>query len=276
MPGTYELGEAVPMKPEARAEPTNAFDITDLSVTYRDGRTSVTPLRDLNLTVPSGQLLCLLGPSGQGKSTLLRCMAGLLTATSGTLLAHGRPVTGPGADRGLVFQGDAIPPWLKVRDNVSFGPRLRGVPREQWEPRVDHFIEAVGLQDRTTAWPRQLSGGMRKRVAVAAVFANDADTLLMDEPFGSLDYFTRSNLHKILLKLWQETQKTIVFVTHDVDEALTLADRIVVLRDGQVATDTPVPFTRPRGEELRSNTAANHLRHELLAVLGDAEPGTSS
>jgi NitT/TauT family transport system ATP-binding protein len=132
---------------------------------------------------------------------------------------------------------------------------------------VEHFLAAVGLDGRERAWPRQLSGGMRKRVAIGAVFANDPDTLLMDEPFGSLDYFTRANLHKTLLQLWSETKKTIVFVTHDVDEALTLADRIVVVSQGRIGADIDLDFPRPRGDELRMDPAANLLRSRLVAEL---------
>lgn len=244
-----------------------AFRIEDLTVSFGSGEQAITPLKGLDLTVPRGQFLCILGPSGQGKSTLLRCMAGLQEATSGTVLAGGEPVTGPDPNLGMVFQQDAIPLWLRVQDNVSFGPRMRRVLQSEWLPRVRHFISAVGLEGRERAWPKELSGGMRKRVAIAAVFANDPDVLLMDEPFGSLDYFTRANLHETLLKLWQETGKSIVFVTHDVDEALKLADRIIVVTDGRVGYDIDLPFPRPRGDELRMNPEADAVRSELLEVL---------
>jgi len=244
-----------------------AFDVRKLVVSYGTGAKAVTPLRGLDLQVPRGQFLCILGPSGQGKSTLLRCLSGLLGATSGEVLSYGETVTGPSEHRGMVFQQDAIPMWFRVRDNISYGPRMRKVPKEVWEPRVDHFIEAVGLKGRETAWPKQLSGGMRKRVAIGAVFANDPDTLLMDEPFGSLDYFTRANLHKTVLDLWKETGKTIVFVTHDVDEALALADRIVVVSNGTIGADIDLTFPRPRGDELRMDPAANALRTRLVEEL---------
>ncbi|TPW78274.1 ABC transporter ATP-binding protein [Schumannella sp. 10F1B-5-1] len=249
------------------AAATPAFHITGLEVSFRTRERTVTPLRGLDLDVPRGQFLCILGPSGQGKSTLLRVMAGLQPPTAGEVLAEGRAVTGPDANLGMVFQQDAIPQWLRVRDNVSFGPRMRGVPASEWGPRVDHFIEAVGLAGRERAWPKELSGGMRKRVAIAAVFANDPDILLMDEPFGSLDYFTRAALHETLLKLWAETAKTTVFVTHDVDEAIKLADRIIVVTDGRVGLDVSVDFDRPRGDELRMDPRADELRQGLLEVL---------
>jgi NitT/TauT family transport system ATP-binding protein len=244
-----------------------AFDIRDLGVSFGSGAQAITPLKSLNLEVPRGQFLCILGPSGQGKSTLLRCMAGLQVATEGEVLANGRLVTGPDANLGMVFQQDAIPAWLRVEDNISFGPRMRGESAAEWQPRARHFMDAVGLTQRERAWPRELSGGMRKRVAIAAVFANDPDILLMDEPFGSLDYFTRGNLHDTLLALWAETAKTIVFVTHDVDEAIKLADRIVVIANGRVGADLAVDFARPRGDELRMDSRADAMRRELLVRL---------
>lgn len=167
----------------------------------------------------------------------------------------------------MVFQQDAIPGWLRVADNIALGPRSRKIPESQWRPQALHFTEAVGLAGRERAWPRELSGGMRKRVAVAAVFANDPDILLMDEPFSSLDHLTRQGLHRTLLDLWAETGKTIVFVTHDTDEALALADRIVVIAGGGVRADVVVPFARPRTDALRMDAQANALRATLLGHL---------
>jgi len=248
-----------------------AFEIRALELEYREGSRVTRPLDGVDLQIPRGQFVCILGPSGQGKSTLLRCLAGLLEPTGGHLLANGVAVEGPAAERGMVFQQDAIPMWLRVEDNVAFGPKSRGVPKSEYEPRVEHFIEEVGLAGHRTAWPRQLSGGLRKRVAIASVFANDPEILLMDEPFSALDYFTRSKLHRLLTELWQETGKTICFVTHDIDEALVLADRVIVLNEGAIVMDETVDFPRPRGEELRSHDAANSLRERLMAILGGSE-----
>lgn len=243
------------------------LEVRGLTVRFGKGADAVTPLRELDLDVPAGQFLCVLGPSGQGKSTLLRCLAGLLRPTAGTVRAHGETVTGPGADRGMVFQQDAVPGWLRVADNIAFGPRGRGLPESEWRPRVEHFTRAVGLAGRERSWPRELSGGMRRRVAIAAVFANDPAVLLMDEPFGSLDHLTRQGLHDTVLHLWAETGRTIVFVTHDVDEAITLGDRVVVVADGGIRADLEVPFARPRGDDLRMDPAANALRSALLGHL---------
>ena len=246
-----------------------AVDVRDLRVEFTAAGRTLTPIDGLNLRVRRGELVCILGPSGQGKSTLLRAVAGLTRPDAGTITTREGLVTEPGPDRGMVFQQDAIPMWLRVADNVAFGPRLRGVARSDYQSRVDHLIDEVGLTDWRRAWPRQLSGGMRKRVAIAAVFANEPGILLMDEPFGSLDYFTRENLHRVLLQLWAETSTTVLFVTHDVDEALRLADRIIILGKGAVAQDIAVPFARPRTDELRSDPAAAQLRQDLITWLGE-------
>ena len=251
----------------ARTATATAIEITGLTVEYSVDTRVVRPLDGLDLSIREGEFVCFLGPSGQGKSTLLRCIAGLQPATAGTVSTADGPVTGPGAERGMVFQQDAIPLWMRVEDNVAFGPRSRRVPREQYQERVDHFLTEVGLGDWRRAWPRQLSGGMRKRVSIAAVFANDPDVLLMDEPFGALDYFTRERLQLLLLRLWEETSKTVCFVTHDVDEALALATRVVVLGGGGVALDIAVELPQPRGAGLRTDPAAIELRELLLRQL---------
>lgn len=248
---------------------SNAITINRLAVQYSERGRVIRPIDGLDLVVRRGEFVCILGPSGQGKSTLLRCIAGLHAPQEGQILTAEGAVTGPSASRGMVFQQDAIPMWLRVEDNVAFGPRARRQPRAVYEERVSHFIDEVGLAQWRRAWPRQLSGGMRKRVAIAAVFANDPEILLLDEPFGALDYFTREKLQTLLLQLWAETKKTVCFVTHDVDEALILADRIIVLGGGKVALDLPISLPRPRGDELRADPRANELRTLLLDQLGE-------
>jgi NitT/TauT family transport system ATP-binding protein len=245
-----------------------ALEVRDLSVVFQHDGGVVRALDGITLEVPKGQFLVAIGPSGQGKSTLLRVVAGLLTPSSGSVAADGRPVSGPSGDRGMVFQQDSVFPWMRVKPNVAYGLRTQRVDKATTDATVARYIEAVGLTRFAHAWPKQLSGGMRKRVAVAAAFASDPTLLLMDEPFGSLDFVTRATLHDILLELWAATKKTIVFVTHDVDEALKLADRIVVVSSGKLVDDIAVDFARPRTDGLRAEPAGIQLRQHLLARLG--------
>jgi NitT/TauT family transport system ATP-binding protein len=234
---------------------------------HESGR-DVEALRDVSFDVPDGQLVCLVGPSGHGKTTLLNVIAGLLAPTRGEILVRGRKVVGPGADRGLVFQQDTLFLWRRVKGNVAYGLEARRVPKADRERIVAEYLRLVGLTENANFWPKELSGGMRKRVAVAAVFANNPDVLLMDEPFGSLDYVQRSHLHDVLLDLWQRTHKTILFVTHDVEEALVLADRIIVIANGQLVDDIAVQFPRPRGEQTLALPAAIDIRKRMLEHLG--------
>jgi len=252
--------------------PQIALDAQAVSRGYhrRDGAI-INALSDVTLTINSGEFVCIVGPSGCGKSTLLQICAGLNMPTSGTLLANGKPVTGPGPDRGVVFQKDSVFPWMSVIDNVEYGLACRGVPAAERRKIALHYLAQVGLADVAQAWPRELSGGMLKRVAIAAVFANGSDILLLDEPFGALDYVTRHKIHDVLLSLWDESERakrTVVFVTHDVDEALTLADRILVMRGGLVIDDLRVDSTRPRDEESLSEHEMVVLKRRMLDHLG--------
>src|ERR1700710_1248594 len=189
----------------------------------------VEALRGAELSVPAGEFVCLLGASGCGKSTLLRIVAGFEAPTAGTVLVHGQPVNGPGPGRGMVFQDYGLFPWLTVRENIGFGPQARGVARAEVAQIADRFVAMVGLQRFAGAYPHQLSGGMKQRVAIARVLANDAELMLMDEPFGALDAMTRERLQDELLTVWQDRGLTVLFVTHSVEEAILLADRVVVL-----------------------------------------------
>lgn len=245
-----------------------ALRISNLSVVFDHGGHPLRALDGIDLEVPAGQLLVIIGPSGEGKSTLLRAIAGLLVPTSGTVESYGKFVVGPSRERGMVFQEDTAFPWMRVRDNIGYGLKARRVPAEERRRVVDKYLTKVGLENFSRSWPKELSGGMRKRVAVAAAFASDPKILLMDEPFGTLDFVTRASLHTTLLELWRETGKTILFVTHDVDEALVLGDRIVVVSRGRVNDDLPAEFPRPRSDTLRAEPAAIELRHLLLARLG--------
>jgi NitT/TauT family transport system ATP-binding protein len=234
----------------------------------------VEALRDVTLTVPAGQMVCVVGRSGHGKTTLLRVLAGLQPTTDGTVAVGDTPVTGPGPDRAMVFQQDTVFPWMHVRDNVEFGLRSRGMSNAECRRVADHWLEEVGLDAFADSWPRELSGGMRKRVALAAVLAVDADVWLMDEPFGSLDYFTRRALHEQLLTLWAEVKKTVFFVTHDIEEALILADRVLLVSGGRLVDDILVPLPRPRDEDVRASKEAVELTKRILSHLGFGEEGT--
>jgi len=237
------------------------------------GRT-VAALDGVSVTVPAGQLVCLVGPSGHGKSTLLRVVAGLTPPTEGVVHAGGEKVTGPAVDRPMVFQEDTVFPWMRVTDNVEFGLRAQGVGDAERRRTVARWLEEVGLTDFADSWPKELSGGMRKRVAVATVFATGAPYLLMDEPFGALDYVTRLSLQNMLLDLWRETRRTILFVTHDVEEALVLADRILVMRSGRLEDDIEVSLPRPRDEDIRARPDAVAITKRIHRHLGldDAAP----
>src|SRR5262249_44218272 len=183
-------------------------------------------LRDANLRVRKGEFVCLIGASGCGKSTLLRIVAGFETATRGQALIWGTPIIGPGPERGMVFQDYGLFPWLTVRKNIAFGPTSRGRPTQEVKDTVERFVSLVGLQRFADAYPHQLSGGMKQRVAIARVLANDAEIVLMDEPFGALDAMTREHLQDELLDIWQRTGLTVLFVTHSIEEAIFLSDRV--------------------------------------------------
>jgi NitT/TauT family transport system ATP-binding protein len=246
--------------------------IDHLTCTFRHRKGAlVYALRDVSVTIPPGQFVCIVGRSGHGKSTLLRVLAGLTTATSGSVLIGDRPVHGPGNDRGMVFQQDTVFPWMYVRDNVEFGLKARGISKHERRRISDETLAAVGLENFADSWPRELSGGMRKRVAFAAVLAAGANIWLMDEPFASLDYFTSRSLHGLVLALWRETKRTVVFVTHDIEEALILADRILLLADGRLVDDIEVLLPRPRDEDVRASAAAVALTKTVFRHLGVAD-----
>ena len=192
----------------------------------------VVAVADVSLQIGSGEFVAVVGASGCGKSTLLRILAGFEGATQGTVAVGGAPVTGPGPDRGVVFQDYGLFPWLTVRENVMYGPRRKGLATSEVAQVADRFIEAVGLTRFARRYPAQLSGGMQQRVAIARVLANDPSLLLMDEPFGALDALTRSDLQKELKRIHAEMQTTVVFVTHSIEEAVYLADRVVVMTGG--------------------------------------------
>lgn len=207
-------------------------------------------LRAVNLSIAPGEFFCLLGPSGCGKSTILRMIAGFLPPSSGDILLRGNPIKGPGIDRAVVFQGDAaLFNWLTVEENIAFGPRMQGIPEERYRPIVAENIRLVGLEGFEKYQPSQLSGGMRQRLQIARVLANDPGILLMDEPFGALDAQTRGIMQQELSRIWSTKKKTVLFITHDIDEAVLLGDRIAVMTAGpgaSIKTILSVPLPRPR------------------------------
>jgi NitT/TauT family transport system ATP-binding protein len=233
----------------------------------------VAALEDVDLTIPAGQFASIIGPSGCGKTTLLNLVAGLVEPTGGTIQTKDGTVRGPGPDRGVVFQKDTVFPWMRVIDNVEYGLRARGVPKRERREIAERFLAEVGLSHVAGSWPRELSGGMLKRVAVATVFANGADVLLLDEPFGALDYVTKRQLHQVLLQLWSEGERrrTVLFVTHDVDEAMILSDRILVLGHGHVVEDVLLELPRPRTLDVLSTDRAIEIKDGLLRYLGLSE-----
>jgi NitT/TauT family transport system ATP-binding protein len=246
---------------------------TEISRAFRraDGQ-RVQAVTGVSFAIDRGQFVCIVGPSGCGKSTLLQMIAGLLLPSEGTMAVNGATVTGPGPDRGMVFQKDSVFPWLRVIRNVEYGLKCRRVDKAERQRIASLYLERVGLSHVARAWPRELSGGMLKRVAVATVFANGADVLLLDEPFGAVDYVTKRLLHGVLLTLWSEAEggarRTVVFVTHDVDEALILADRILVMNAGRLVDDLAVEAPRPRTTDSLLEADMVRLKHVLLSHLG--------
>jgi NitT/TauT family transport system ATP-binding protein len=229
---------------------------------FEFGGERIDALRDVNLSVAKGEFVCLIGASGCGKSTLLRIVAGFEQVTRGEALMWGVPIIGPAPDRGMVFQDYGLFPWLSVRKNIGFGPTSRGRPTKEIQDTVARFISLVGLQRFADAYPHQLSGGMKQRVAIARVLANDAEIVLMDEPFGALDAMTRERLQDELLEIWQRTGLTVLFVTHAIEEAIFLADRVVVMSPGpgRIASEFQIDLPRPRDVSAQN---FNEMRREL-------------
>jgi NitT/TauT family transport system ATP-binding protein len=235
------------------------------------GGGSFTALGDVSLEVPDQQFAVIVGPSGCGKSSLLYLTAGLNEPTGGEIYVGGKRVTGPGADRGMVFQGYTLFPWLTVRQNIEFGLKRRNMPAAQRREVVDHYLAEVNLLGFADNFPKQLSGGMMQRVAIARALANDPQILLMDEPFGALDSQTRHQMQRLLLRVWEHSKKTVVFVTHDIDEAILLGDRVFVMgaKPGRIRKVLDIPLERPRhiGVEMEPEFIA--LKREILTLLHD-------
>ena len=223
-------------------------------------------LQDINLNIDENEFVCFIGPSGCGKTTLLRIIAGLEEASTGTILLDGESIKGPGPERGMVFQEYSLFPWRKVIDNIVFGLEMKGVPSAERLAQGRQYLKMVGLERFETRYPHELSGGMKQRVAIARALVNHPRALLMDEPFGALDAQTRNIMQSELLRIWQEEQETVVFVTHSVDEAIYLADRIVIMsaRPGRIKDIIEIPLARPRN---RTSPEVNLIRDRILSDL---------
>ena len=238
---------------------------------------SVQALKNVTLNLRPGELMSVLGPSGCGKTTLLNIVAGFLAPTEGKIELNGNHVTGPSAERGMVFQQGALFEWMSVRDNVGFGPRMKGANKAETREKVDHLLDVVGLGDFKEKAVYELSGGMQQRVALARCLANDPDVILMDEPLGALDALTREKMQSLVLKLWKETGKTIILITHSVEEALLLGERLLVMapRPGRIHREYRLPFADLGvGQDLREvkkHPDYAKTREEILSMIWDME-----
>ncbi|GIE34474.1 ABC transporter ATP-binding protein [Actinoplanes italicus] len=251
-------------------EPKIRFE--SVGKTFNARGKTVTALQDINLDVRDGEFLVIVGPSGCGKSTLLDLLGGLSDISSGRILVDGKPVTGPGLDRGIVFQQYALLPWRTAQGNVEFGLEAKGVSRRERAAKAREYLDLVGLAGFHDRYPHELSGGMKQRVAIARSLAFDPDVLLMDEPFAALDAQTRDGLQDELLRIWEKTGKTIVFITHGIEEAVYLGQRVAVLtsRPGRIKQVVEVPIdARSATEDLRSDPQFAHYRHEIWSLLRD-------
>lgn len=274
--GTTDIGRMSGNQPNVTfVREVSKVGLRDLSLSYRTQEGErLLALDQINLEVRSGEFLCIVGPSGCGKSTLLHLIAGLQAPTSGEVLVDGNPVQGPGTDRILMFQDHGLFPWLSVGENVEFGMKMKGLPKPERQEKVCHYLQLVHLGKFEKSYIHQLSGGMRQRVAIARALATEPDVLLMDEPFAALDAQTRDLLHDELERIWSQTGRTIIFVTHNVREAVRLGHRVVLLtfRPGRLKSEFPVVLPRPRSLEdpavaLAARAVLDELRAEINSSL---------
>lgn len=236
---------------------------------FGSGPNAVEALQDIAIDVREGEFAVVVGPSGCGKSTLLNIVAGLEEGTTGQVLINGRRIQGPGADRGMVFQSYTLFPWLTVRKNVEFGLRIKGLPSAERKRLARRYLKLVGLEEFANALPKSLSGGMKQRTAIARVLANSPDMLLMDEPFGALDAQTRLQLQDLLLDVWRKERATVLFITHDIDEAILLADTIHIMsrRPGRIIKSIPVAIPRPRDHRTTLLPEFTAIKKDIMEML---------
>ncbi len=257
---------------EKAVEP-GRIDGQQLSIRLGQGAQAFDAVQNLNFSVEPGEFVCILGPSGCGKSTLLGALAGHLRPSAGTLQVDGQTVDGPSPECGMVFQHHTLLPWRSVLDNVAFGLKMQGIGKAERRYQASEFLRLVGLQDFALRWPNQLSGGMQQRAEIARVLINRPRLLLMDEPFGALDAQTRARMQELLLDIWTRIRTTVVFVTHDIDEALFLADRVLVMspRPGRFIEDLRLDFPRPRHASLLTSPEFVRLKRHCLDLLRHEE-----
>jgi NitT/TauT family transport system ATP-binding protein len=240
-----------------------------LSVRFASGRSSTTAIDDVSLEVRPGEFVSIIGPSGCGKSTILNVTAGFVSPTAGSVLIDGKPVTGPGADRGVVFQQYSLFPWLSVRKNVEFGLKMQGMPSSRRQTTARTLLGLSGLLAFENHYPDQLSGGMKQRVGIVRALATSPQILLMDEPFGALDAQTRVVMQEILTNMWQRLRLSVMFITHDIEEAIFLSDRVLVMtaRPGRLKAEIAVPLPRPRRFEMQDSPDFIRLKRDLQALI---------
>ncbi|PLT30061.1 ABC transporter ATP-binding protein [Peribacillus deserti] len=248
---------------------TPKLEIKDVGKIFKTKSGETTALEKTSFAINEGEFVTILGPSGCGKSTVLRIVAGLEEATSGQVLLDGQEISGPGPDRGMVFQSYTLFPWLTVKENINFGLKLKGASHNERDNVARHYLQLIGLEDFENHYPIQLSGGMKQRVAIARALANDPKILLMDEPFGALDAQTRNIMQEVLLKAWEESKKTILFITHDVDESIFLADSVYLMtaRPGRLKKKIPIVLDRPREYSVKGAPEFAKYKEELLSLI---------
>ncbi|MBE9010854.1 ABC transporter ATP-binding protein [Pseudanabaenaceae cyanobacterium LEGE 13415] len=247
------------------------LEVRALSKSFVQSGGSISVLEDIHFQLFSREFVCLVGASGCGKSTLLNIVAGLTAPSSGSVLVDGRKVTGPGSDRGMVFQNYTLYPWLTVAQNIAFGLKLRKLPKAEQRDRVNYYLDVVGLTQFAQSYPKQLSGGMKQRVAIARALANEPAVLLMDEPFGALDAQTKEQMQQFLLELWEQTHVTVLMITHDVEEAIFLSQRVYVMsaRPGRMKLEVPVDLPEHRNLEMKLSSEFVEIKRQILHSLRD-------
>lgn len=247
--------------------------VSHIDKIYTNGKKSTKAIDDVSIDIQDNDFVCVVGPSGCGKSTLLRMLAGLDFPTKGKIVVNDVDVRGPGPDRGMVFQSYTLFPWMNVEDNIKFGLKIKKLPKDEQQKITDRYLDIIGLRKFAKAYPKELSGGMKQRVAIARALANQPEVLLMDEPFGALDPHTKSMMQLLMREIWEQDHPTVVFITHDIDEAVFLANKIYVMsaRPGKIIREVNVYLTHKRGLELKDTPEFIKIRKEINELLYSAD-----